>query len=157
MEDFKEIDVNAHALSWVGKIHYDFGFITQSAFKKNGLDLTKEEWSILKRLNVNDGQRMNDMAFITHRDKVSMMRVVNSMVKKNYIFRRTDEVDKRVNRIFLTAYGKQIIEKVLPIMYELIPEVQDSLSVEEREVLISALKKVKARMAEIADEKGLLK
>jgi len=155
MEDFKEIDVNSHALSWVGKIHYDFGFITQSAFKKNGLDLTKEEWSILKRLNVNDGQRMNDMAFITHRDKVSMMRVVNSMVKKNYIFRRTDEQDKRVNRIFLTAYGKEVIQKVLPIMYELIPEVQDSLSVDEREILITALKKVKARMAEIAEEKGL--
>lgn len=157
MEDYQEIDVNSHALSWVGKIHYDFGFITQSAFKKNGLDLTKEEWSILKRLNVLDGQRMNDMAYVTHRDKVSMMRVVNSMVKKNYIFRRTDEIDKRVNRIFLTAYGKEIIQKVLPIMYELIPEVQDSLSVEEREILINALKKVKARMAEIADEKGLLK
>ncbi len=153
---FEEIDVNSHALSWVGKIHYDFGFITQSAFKKNGLDLSKEEWSILKRLNVNDGQRMNDMAFITHRDKVSMMRVVNSMVKKGFIIRRTDEQDKRVNRIFLTAYGKEVIEKVLPVMYQLIPEVQSSLSQEEREVLITALKKVKARMAEIAEEQGLL-
>ncbi len=152
---FKEIDVNSHALSWVGKIHYDFGFITQSAFKKNGLDLSKEEWSVLKRLNVNDGQRMNDMAFITHRDKVSMMRVVNSMVKKGFIIRRPDEQDKRINRIFLTAYGKEVIEKVLPIMYELIPEVQDSLTKEEREVLVNALKKVKARMAEIAERQGL--
>ncbi len=156
MEDFEQIDVNSHALSWVGKIHYDFGFITQSAFKKNNLDLTKEEWSVLKRLNVNDGQRINDMAFITHRDKVSMMRVVNSMVKKNYIFRRLDGMDKRVNRIFLTAYGKEIIQKVLPIMYELIPEVQESLTMEEREILIHALKKVKARMAEIAESKDLL-
>lgn len=155
MKEYQEIDVNSHALSWVGKIHYDFGFITQSAFRKNGLNLTKEEWSVLKRLNVNDGQCMNDLAYITHRDKVSMMRVVNSMVKKNFIIRRPDEVDKRVNRIFLTVFGKQTIEKVLPIMYELIPEVQDSLTIEEREVLINALKKVKARMAEIATEKGL--
>lgn len=152
---FEEIDVNSHALSWVGKIHYDFGFITQSAFKKNGLNLTKEEWSVLKRLNVNDGQTLSEMAFITHRDKVSMMRVVNTMVKKNFIYRRPDELDKRVNRIFLTGYGKSVIRKVLPIMYELIPEVQDSLSQEERNVLIAALKKVKARMAEIAEEQGL--
>lgn len=153
---FEEIDVNSHALSWVGKIHYDFGFIAQSAFKKNGLDLSKEEWSVLKRLNVNDGQRLNDMAFITHRDKVSMMRVVNSMIKKNFILRRPDSVDSRVNRIFLTAYGKEVIEKVLPIMYELIPQVQDSLSVEEQDILINALKKVKAKMAEIAESQGLL-
>ena len=154
--DYKKIDINAHALSWVGKIHYDFGFIVQSAFKKHGLNLTKEEWSVLKRLNVNDGQTLNEMAFITHRDKVSMMRVVNTMVKKNFIYRRPDEVDKRINRIFLTGYGKSVIRKVLPIMYELIPEVQDSLTQEERTILIAALKKVKARMAEIAVEQELL-
>ncbi len=153
---YKEIDINSHALSWVGKIHYDFGFIVQSAFKKNGLDLSKEEWSILKRLNVNDGQSMNDMAFITHRDKVSMMRVVNSMVRKNFIYRRPDENDKRMNRIFLTAYGKSVIEKVLPIMYNLIPEVQESLTQDERAVLIAALQKVKARMEDIAQSQGLL-
>ncbi len=153
--EFEEIDINSHALSWVGKIHYDFGFIVQNAFKKNGLNLTKEEWSILKRLNVNDGQRMNDMAFITHRDKVSMMRVVNSMVKKDFIIMRTDEVDKRVNRIFLTAYGKKVVQKVLPIMYQLIPEVQDSLTIQERDILVEALKKVKARMTEIAEKEGL--
>ena len=153
---YKEIDINSHALSWVGKIHYDFGFIVQSAFKKNGLNLTKEEWSILKRLNVKDGQSMNDMAFITHRDKVSMMRVVNSMVKKNFIYRRPDENDKRMNRIFLTAYGKSVIEKVFPIMYDLIPEVQESLTEDERAVLIAALQKVKARMEDIAESQGLL-
>ena len=154
---YKEIDINAHALSWVGKIHYDFGFIVQSAFKKHGLDVTKEEWSILKRLHVGDGKTLNDMAYVTHRDKVSMMRIVNSMVKKNYIIRRPDELDKRINRIFLTGYGKKTIQQVLPIMYELIPEVQESLSQDERDVLIAALQKVKARMEEIAEEQGLLK
>ncbi len=153
---FNEIDLNSHALSWVGKIHYDFGSIVQSAFRKNGLNLTKEEWSILKRLNVNDGQCMNDMAFITHRDKVSMMRVVNSMVRKNFIYRRPDEQDKRMNRIFLTAYGKSVIEKVLPIMYDLIPKVQESLTENELKVLIAALKKVKVRMQDLAQEQGLL-
>ena len=99
---------------------------------------------------------MNDMAFITHRDKVSMMRVVNSMVRKNFIYRRPDEQDKRMNRIFLTAYGKSVIEKVLPIMYDLIPKVQESLTENELKVLIAALKKVKVRMQDLAQEQGLL-
>ncbi|WP_378178718.1 MarR family winged helix-turn-helix transcriptional regulator [Aquimarina sp. SS2-1] len=151
MNDTKAIDLNAHALSWIGKIHYDFGFLVQKAFSEHGLDLSKEQWSVLKRLKVNDGQPQNDLAFITHRDKTSMTRLVNTMESKNLVVRKSDENDRRVNRIFLTDYGKEVIEKVIPIMYNLIPAVQESLSDEEIENLINALKKIKAKIADIAD------
>jgi len=151
MKDIKAIDLNAHALSWVGKIHYDFGFLVQKAFGENGLDLSKEQWSVLKRLKVDDGQPQNDLAFITHRDKTSMTRLVNSMESKNLVVRKSDENDRRVNRIFLTDYGKEVIEKVTPIMYDLIPAVQETLSEDEIESLIHILKKVKTKIAEIAD------
>lgn len=151
MNDTKAIDLNAHALSWIGKIHYDFGFLVQKAFSENGLDLSKEQWSVLKRLNVNDGQSQNDLAFITHRDKTSMTRLVNTMESKDLVVRKSDENDRRVNRIFLTDHGKEVIEKVTPIMYDLIPAVQESLTEEEIENLINTLKKVKAKIAEIAD------
>ncbi len=150
MNDTKAIDLNAHALSWVGKIHYDFGFLVQKAFQENGLDVSKEQWSVLKRLRVNDGQPQNDLAFITHRDKTSMTRLVNSMESKNLVARRSDENDRRVNRIFLTDHGKEVIEKVTPIMYDLIPAVQESLTEEEIENLIATLKKVKEKIADIA-------
>lgn len=151
MNDTKAIDLNAHALSWIGKIHYDFGFLVQKAFSENGLDLSKEQWSVLKRLKVNDGQSQNDLAFITHRDKTSMTRLVNTMESKDLVVRKSDENDRRVNRIFLTDHGKEVIEKVTPIMYDLIPAVQESLTEEEIENLINTLKKVKAKIAEIAD------
>jgi len=150
MNDTKAIDLNAHALSWVGKIHYDFGFLVQKAFSENGLDLSKEQWSILKRLKVVDGQPQNDLAFITHRDKTSMTRLINTMESKNLVVRKSDKNDRRVNRIFLTAHGKDIIEKVAPIMYDLIPAVQQSLTNEEIENLIATLGKIKAKIAEIA-------
>lgn len=151
MEDTKIIDLNAHVLSWVGKIHYDFGFIVQKAFRENGLDLSKEQWSVLKRLKINDGQPQNDLAFITHRDKTSMTRLVNTMENKDLVVRKIDENDKRVNRIFLTDHGKKVIKKVEPIMFDLVPEVQENLSEKEIEVLITALKKMKLKMAEMTE------
>ncbi|MCK8521233.1 MarR family transcriptional regulator [Aquimarina sp. D1M17] len=152
MNNTKVIDLNAHALSWVGKIHYDFGFLVQKAFQENGLDLSKEQWSVLKRLNVNDGQPQNDLAFITHRDKTSMTRLVNTMESKGLVVRKSDENDRRVNRIFLTDYGKEVVEKVQPIMYDLIPAVQDTLSEEEIETLITALKKIREKISDIAED-----
>ncbi len=151
MLDRKEIDLTTHALSWVGKIHYDFGFLVQKAFSENGLDLSKEQWSVLKRLNVTDGQSQNDLAFITHRDKASMTRLINTMESKDLVLRKIDIKDKRVSHIFLTAHGKEVIAKVRPIMYDLIPAVQESLTAEEIETLIVTLKKVKAKIAEIAE------
>ena len=150
MNDVKAIDLNGHALSWVGKIHYDFGFLVQKAFQENGLDLSKEQWSVLKRLYVNDGQPQNDLAFITHRDKTSMTRLVNSLESKDLVVRKNDENDNRINRIFLTEYAKGVIKKVQPIMYDLIPAVQENLSEKEIETLIAILKKVQAKIAEIA-------
>ena len=73
------------------------------------------------------------------------------MESKDLVVRKSDENDRRVNRIFLTDYGKEVIEKVTPIMYDLIPAVQESLSNEEIENLIGTLKKIKAKIAEIAD------
>ncbi|GAA3510086.1 hypothetical protein GCM10022393_23990 [Aquimarina addita] len=151
MNDTKAIDLNAHALSWIGKIHYDFGFLVQKAFSEHGLDLSKEQWSVLKRLKVTDGQPQNDLAFITHRDKTSMTRLINTMEDKDLVMRVSDESDRRVNRIFLTAHGKSVIEKVTPIMYDLIPAVQESLTDKEIENLIATLSKIKAKIAEIAD------
>jgi len=107
---------------------------------------------LLKRLYVDDGQPQNDLAFITHRDKASMTRLVNTMEGKNLVERRTDENDLRVNRIFLTDYGQQVIQQVQPIMYNLIPAVQESLSEEEIETLIMTLKKIKLKIADIAGE-----
>ena len=151
MNDTQSIDLNAHALSWIGKIHYDFGFLVQKAFREQGLDVSKEQWSVLKRLRVNDGQPQNDLAFITHRDKTSMTRLVNTMESKDLVIRKSDEKDRRINRIFLTAHGKEVIEKVTPIMYDLIPKVQESLSEKEIETLIETLKKIKHKMEEIAE------
>lgn len=152
MNETKAIDLNAHALSWVGKTYYDFGFLVQKAFQENGLDLSKEQWSVLKRLNVEDGQSQNDLAFITHRDKTSMTRLVNTMEGKDLVIRKSDQDDKRINRIFLTTHGKSVIKRVLPIMYDLVPEVQDTLTEKEIEVLISALKKIKSKIALIASK-----
>ncbi|RZS99823.1 MarR family winged helix-turn-helix transcriptional regulator [Aquimarina brevivitae] len=144
------IDLNDHALSWIGKIYYDFGFLVQKAFSENGLDLSKEEWSVLKRLDVTDGQPQNDLAFITHRDKTSMTRLVTSMENKDLVIRKADPKDQRTNRIYLTENGKEIIQKVQPIMYDLIPAVQDSLTEEEVKDLITTLQKIKSRITEIA-------
>jgi len=146
------IDLNSHALSWIGKIHYDFGFLVQKEFRGEGLDLTKEQWSVLKRLRVNDGQPQNDLAFITHRDKTSMTRLINTMEDKELVIRRKEENDRRVNRIYLTKYGKKVIERVLPIMYKLIPDVQDTLEQEEIDTLIKTLKKIKGRIEALADD-----
>lgn len=151
------IDLNSHALSWIGKIHYDFGFIVQQAFKSEGLDLTKEQWSVLKRLRVNDGQPQNDLAFITHRDKTSMTRLINAMEANELVVRRKDAKDRRVNRVYLTKHGKDVIEKVLPIMYDLIPAVQQTLTKEEIETLVKTLMKIKTRIETLADDEVVSK
>lgn len=139
-------------LPWMGKINKEFTFLVQTSFEQNNIDLTRHQWLVLKKLDENDGQIQNNLAFITDRDKTSLTRLINTMERKDLVTRRADTNDKRVNKIFITDKGSNILSSSLPIMKELINVMQRGLSNEELTNTIATLKAVRENL-----ENSLLK
>lgn len=102
-------------------------FISQN-FKRNGIDLTREQWSVLAVLWKNDGCSQQVIADETSRDKPSVTRLIDNLVKEGYVERRNDANDRRLNLIFLTDKGKSIEGKVLESVNETIDIATKSLS-----------------------------
>ena len=102
-------------------------FISQN-FKRNGIDLTREQWSVLAVLWKNDGCSQQVIADETSRDKPSVTRLIDNLVKEGYVERRNDANDRRLNLIFLTGKGKSIEGKVLESVNETIDIATKSLS-----------------------------
>ncbi len=84
-------------------------------FINNGHDLTHEQFSILISLVYQDGQSQQELANNTFRDKVSATKIIDSLEKRNLVVRKTDSMDRRVNKIYLTDAAK----KVFPEIYEI--------------------------------------
>ncbi|MTI31373.1 MarR family winged helix-turn-helix transcriptional regulator [Xanthovirga aplysinae] len=127
---------------WIGKTAKMISLYFSDKLQSRGIDLTKTQCILLKILHDKDGVPQNELAFITERDKTSLTRLVNTMEKKNLLERVPSEEDKRVNLVYLTEEGRKIFERALPVIKEIVEELQKGISEEEVNYAIGIIKKV---------------
>ncbi|MDE3742839.1 MarR family winged helix-turn-helix transcriptional regulator [Maribacter polysaccharolyticus] len=110
----------------------------------HGLDLSKEQVVVLKKLHDHEGEGLNqnELAFLTNRDKSSLARLLSKMEKKKCIKRIQQFEDKRINHVILTDEGKRVYKKAKRALKELIEAMEMGISEEEKKHLIKILKKV---------------
>lgn len=105
-------------------------FLSQQ-FKSANVSLTREQWSILAVLWKSDGCSQQFIADSTSRDKPSVTRLIDNLVKEGYVERRNDPNDRRLNLIYLTKKGKNIEQSVLESVNETIEIATKGLTEEE--------------------------
>ena len=80
-------------------------------FRKHGLDITPEQWTVLSFLWRQDGVSQQTLCDATFKDKPSMTRLVDNLTKLELVERRSTPADRRSNQIYLTEKGASIKEK----------------------------------------------
>ena len=139
-EDY--IDFENSIGPWMGLTVKMVEYYLQALFNEHGLDLSKEQMIILKKLHEQDGLNQNELASLTFRDKSSMARLLSKMDKKNYIQRKQSKEDKRINLVFLTEKGRTIFKQTRPALKKLINTMEENITMEEKKMMIKILKKV---------------
>ncbi len=110
--------------------------------KSRGIDLSKEQFIVLKYLNESDGRKQNDLAFITNRSKTALTRLINTMEKKDLVSRSICEKDMRINHIYLTPSGREIWAMAYPVFLEIIQELQQGISEEDILLVQEVMKQI---------------
>ena len=64
---------------WLGRTMKMLDYHMLETFQNAGLDLTKEQMVILKKLHFEDGLNQNELAFLTYRNKSSLARLLLKM------------------------------------------------------------------------------
>ncbi len=112
-------------------------FLSQN-FKARGIHLTREQWSVLAVLWKTDGCSQQLIADTTSRDKPSITRLVDNLVKEGYVTREQHESDRRTNLIYLTQKGKEVEVPVMEVVDETIGKATCGLSEMQIEVIRDA-------------------
>lgn len=104
---------------WKGNLFYVFGSLARGIARTAqkdlwlaGIDTTFEQNIILMELERRDGQSQQQLAEATGKDKPSITRLLDNMIKRDLLHRGIDKNDRRVNLIHLTAKGRQIQKKI---------------------------------------------
>jgi outer membrane protein TolC/predicted transcriptional regulator len=104
-------------------------------FKRNGISLTKEQWTILSTLWQKDGCTQQYLANKTYRDKTGTTRIINNLEKQNLVERHLEKNDKRLKLIFLTPQGKALETKVINLVNQTITEAVKGISQENLKIV----------------------
>jgi len=99
--------------------------------KLHGLDISKEQFIVLKYLKEQDGRKQNDLAFITNRSKTALTRLIHTMEKKDLVRRSSSETDLRINHVFLTPFGKKTLDDAHPFFLKIVKDLQKGISDED--------------------------
>ncbi len=142
MEKGNIINIERSILPWMGKAIKAIDYFLTDKLKENGIELTKVQLILLKRLKEIDGQPQNNLAFLTNRDKASLARLITTMEKKNLVARIPSKSDHRINNIYITKHGLCIFKKAAPVLIEAIEQIQKDIPEKDINVVIETMKKI---------------
>lgn len=86
----------------------------QTAFNELGLEITVDQWLVLKNLYENDGMKQNELAELVFKDNPTLTRIIDLLCKKGLTVRNLHPDDRRSFIVALTKEGKKKVESVKP-------------------------------------------
>lgn len=120
--------------------------------EQNNIEVTRAQWVILTMLGEEDGISQFELACSANRDKASITRLISNMEKKNLVARIPDKEDKRVNKIYITTYGKEVLEKQFPVLSKVANAIEEGLSSDELDFLKNCLVKIRSNVHEMREK-----
>lgn len=101
-----------------GKVSMAINRMMYRNFRKEGLDITPEQWTVLAFLWREDGVTQQTLCNATFKDKPSMTRLIDNLTKQNLVYRNASTKDRRSNYIYLTDLGKSLKDKANKSVYQ---------------------------------------
>ncbi|MEO9484978.1 MAG: MarR family transcriptional regulator [Ekhidna sp.] len=110
-------------------------------FKLAKVDITPEQWVILSKLSERD-MYQTELACNSFRDKPTVSRIVDLLVKKGLVERTRDTMDGRKFHVSITKNGELLVQKASPAVEDSRKLGWTNLTDNEYQVLIATLDKV---------------
>lgn len=114
---------------------------------EHGIDVSSEQWVIMKRIYEKEGINQREIAGITYKDPASVTRIIDLLEKQELVSRKDIDGDRRSYNMFLTKKGKQLVEKIIPLAKELRTQGLKSVSRTELDTLKKVLDKIYANLS----------
>ena len=116
-EKFKEVDLIFPIIN--GKVSMAINRRLYRNFRRLGLDITPEQWTVLSYLWKSDGVTQQKLCDATFKDKPSMTRLIDNLEKQKLVIRKRPSTDRRSNFIYLTEEGRSIQDRADQAVYDM--------------------------------------
>ena len=86
----------------------------QQKFKELNLNVTVDQWLLLKQLYENESMKQNELAELLFKDNPTLTRIIDLLCEKGLAVRKQHPSDRRSFHVELTKQGKKKVEQLKP-------------------------------------------
>ena len=122
--------------------------------RAKGRGTTRAQWIVLFRLRQQEGLSQVDLAEVLELQPISLVRLLDRLVEHGLIERRHDPRDRRANRVFLTASGRQLVDDLDSLRDSIASDVLQDIPVKAIETSLETLIDIKERIKGFAEPRG---
>ena len=135
--------------------------VESSRFLRNYIDqrakgrgTTRAQWIVLFRLRDQEGLSQVDLADVLELQPISLVRLLDRLVEHGLVERRHDPRDRRANRLFLTASGRQLADDLDSLRDAIATDVLRDIPAAAVESSLKTLRDIKDRIKALAELSG---
>ena len=108
--------------------------------EKEGISLPVEQLNVLMFVDKNKGVKQQDIANATGKDKTTITRFLDAMIKKKLLTKRNSKIDTRQKLISISKNGKEILDKTIELTIRFNNNIESNLDKKELQLLKKNLK-----------------
>ena len=118
-------------------------------FSAHGYALSAQDFGIMFRLFKQGPMTQVAIATLMLRDKTTITRRIDGLVKKGLVERGPDPDDRRYFRIALTDAGQQAMQVMIPLVRDFQQEVLSEIPDEDKAITIRTLKHISEKLLKL--------
>ena len=115
-------------------------------------DLTSSQYGVLECLYVKGDMCIHELIDRLISTSGTMTVIIKNLEKLGYVTKEHKCEDKRYYNIVLTQKGRKLIEEIFPSRKRLVKDFADTLSEDEKQMLLSILYRFKQRYKEVKND-----
>src|SRR6201989_2107041 len=115
---------------------------------------TRAQWIVLFRLRDQEGLSQFALADVLELQRISLVRLLDRLVEHGLLERRHDPKDRRANRLFLTASGRQLVDDLDSLRDTIATDVTGDIPGDAIRTPLEALRTMKDRIKAVSDQDG---
>ena len=110
-----------------------------AVFKKEGINLTAEQFLVMDTLWNQGEMTQQSIAYIIQKDKNSVTQFIDNLEKKGLVQRVVDSADRRVNNIKLSKTGLAMKENTKQVAINAVNDILEGIPEEDLKAFVKVL------------------
>ncbi|WP_166301278.1 MarR family transcriptional regulator [Bradyrhizobium sp. 26S5] len=105
--------------------------------------ITRAQWAVLSKVERQEGLKQTELAELLEMQPITLTRLIDKLCDNGWIERRSDDSDRRVNRLYLKKAARPLLGKLAGLRSELTATALEGISPADAHRLLTQLESIK--------------